>query len=211
MFYRTLAVVAALFAFGNSAIAQTADKESGLYAKVYGGSSTLSNTDLQIGGTRTKGKFGGGALAGGAIGYDYAGPWRSELEYTYRSSSLNSLGGVAANNSDYASTSIMVNGLYTFNEAGGFKPYVGLGIGLTREVDFDLNAGPTANRGQYSRASMFAVQGIAGVEYEFASDWRGFGELRTFSVNSPSLKGGGRTLKADYRTTDIVIGIARKF
>lgn len=211
MLFRSLAAIAAFVAFGSSAAAETARDGGGLYAKIYGGSSTLTDTNVQVSGTVSKGKFSSGTMVGGAIGYDYEGPWRSELEYSYRSSSLKRLGGATASNSDYASTSIMVNGLYEFNQAGNFQPYVGLGIGLTREVDFDLNAGPTANRGQYSRSSTFAVQGIVGVEVDFADDWSGFGELRTFSVNSPSLKGGGRTLKADYRTTDIVIGIARRF
>jgi len=217
MFYRSLAVVAALFAFGNSAFAQTESaqtesKEGGFYAKAYAGGSALSNTNIQIGGTRSKGKFSAGGLVGGAIGYDYGGPWRSELEFTYRSGRLTSIGGLRGNKSDYASTSIMVNGLYNFDQVSGFTPYVGLGVGLTREIDFDLKGGLEANRGQFQRSSSFAVQGIAGVEFEFSDDWAGFGQLRAFSAGSPSLKAsGGRTLKANYRTTDFVVGIVRKF
>ena len=209
MFFRSLAVVAAVFSIGTTAAAETANTEAGFYAKAYAGASKLSDTNLTIAGTRSKGKFGSGTLVGGAIGYDYEGPWKSEVEYTYRSSSLTRLGGAVARKSDYASTSIMVNGIYTFNEESTLKPFVGLGIGFTREVDFDLNAG--SSPGQYSKSSLFAVQGIAGVEFDLTDNWSGYGQLRTFSVNSPTLKGGNRTLKADYRTADLVIGISRKF
>lgn len=209
MSYRLVAVLAAVFATSSLALVQSAFAEPGFYAKAYAGASKLSDTTLTIDNARSKGKFGSGTLVGGAVGYDYEGPWKSEVEYTYRSSSLNRLAGAVARKSDYASTSIMLNGLYALGDASSLKPYVGLGIGFTREVDFDLNAG--ASPGQYSKSSLFAYQGIVGIEFEFSEDWSGFGQLRTFSVNSPTLKGGNRTLKADYRTTDLVIGISRKF
>ncbi len=189
--------------------AASAQDDGGFYVRGYGGLSTLNDTNVVIGGTRSKGKFSSGAITGGAFGYDYAGPWRAEVEYTYRSSSLDRLGGATTTKGDYASTAIMVNGLYSFSPIGQFEPYIGAGIGTTREVDFDVKGG--ANAGQYSASGSLAFQAIGGAEFKLGEKWSGFGEVRVFGIDSPSLKGANRTLRADYRTVDVLFGVSRRF
>lgn len=211
----TLFVVLAAQALYAAASAQEAsntppvEPAGGFYARVFGGLSTLNDTSVVIGSTRASGRFGSGAIAGGAFGYRYGGPWRAEVEYAYRSSSLDRLGGSTAVKGDYASTSVMVNGLYSFRRLGRVEPYIGAGIGITREIDFDVTGG--ANAGQYSDSGSVALQAIAGAEVSFGSGWSGFGEVRAFGADSPALKGPGRTLKADYRTVDILVGVSRRF
>ena len=220
MFGRGLTIAAATLAcwtmVGGAAFAQDTAKEGGWYARVFGGVSTLSDTDVRVNNTRASGTFSGGLLVGGAVGYDYAGPWRAEIEYAYRSSSVDRLPASFARDGDYASTAIMLNGLYSFGEIGRLRPYVGAGVGFTREVDFDLTSGPAAPPpsavGEYSDSGLFAYQAIAGADVAFGERWSGFGELRAFGVNSPSLPGtSGRTLTADYRTFDVLVGLSVAF
>jgi opacity protein-like surface antigen len=108
----------------------------------------------------------------------------------------------------------MVNGLYSFGEVGPIRPYVGAGVGFTREVDFDLTGPatpPPGAVGQYSTSGRFAYQGIAGAELPLNDRWSGFGEVRVFAIDNPSPRGSGRTLKADYQTFDLLVGVSRRF
>jgi hypothetical protein len=95
---------------------------------------------------------------------------------------------------------------------------VGAGIGFTREVDFDLkrqtgpSAPPSSAPGSYSSSGRLAYQAIAGAEVAFDDRWSGFGELRAFAIDSPNLSGsGGKKLRADYQTFDVLVGVSRRF
>ncbi|MCA6299955.1 MAG: outer membrane beta-barrel protein [Phenylobacterium sp.] len=202
---------------GGVAMAQEAGDQPGFYARVYGGISTLSDTRVSVGVSSASGKFSGSTLAGGAFGYDYEGPWRAEIEYTYRSSDVK-VPASFAGGGDYASTAILVNGLYSIGQVGPLRPYVGAGIGFTREVDFDLkkqtgpSAPPSSAPGSYSSSGRLAYQAIAGAEVAFDDRWSGFGELRAFAIDSPNLSGsGGKKLRADYQTFDVLVGVSRRF
>ncbi|MGA1343515.1 MAG: outer membrane protein [Hyphomonas sp.] len=200
---------------GGVALAQEVGEEAGLYVRGYGGISTLADTEIRVAGLEASGSFSSGLLVGGAVGYDYAGPWRAELEYTYRSGEVGRLPAGFARDGDYASTAIMVNGLYSFGEEGRLRPYLGLGIGVTREVDFDLTSGPAAPPpfavGEYSTSGRLAYQVLTGAELAFSEGWSGFGEIRAFAIDSPRLAGSGRTLTADYQTIDFLVGVSRRF
>lgn len=218
---REILIAAAAFALwvgqGGEVFAQDAEKDGRIYARAFGGLSTLGDADVRVNSSRASGSFSGGLLAGGAVGYDYAGPWRAEIEYVYRSSSVEGLPAAFAREGDYASTAIMLNGLYSFGKLGALRPYVGAGVGFTREVDFDLtSSGPAAPPpsavGEYSESGLFAYQAIAGADVAFGDRWSGFGELRAFAVNSPSLPGtAGRTLTADYQAIDFLVGLSVAF
>lgn len=199
---------------GAAAFAQDGGDGAGFYARAYGGISTLNKTTVSVGASSASARFDGGLLVGGAFGYDYDGPWKAEIEYTYRSSDARRLPASFARGGDYASTSIMVNGLYSFGEVGPIRPYVGAGVGFTREVDFDLTGPatpPPGAVGQYSTSGRFAYQGIAGAELPLNDRWSGFGEVRVFAIDNPSPRGSGRTLKADYQTFDLLVGVSRRF
>jgi opacity protein-like surface antigen len=209
MFLRGLSMALVITALG-SGIAQAQEAgEAGFYVRGYAGASTLSDANVTVGALKASGKYNGDLITGGAVGYDYEGPWRAEVEYTYRSSTFKAVPATFASAGDYASTAIMLNGLYSFGQLGVAKPYVGAGVGFTREVDFDLKNGAAA--GSFSASGDFAFQGILGVDVPFADKWSGFGEVRLFTINNPTLKGNGKTLKADYQTVDLLVGITRRF
>ena len=201
---------------GAAAFAQDGGDGAGFYARAYGGISTLNNTTVSVGASSASARFDGGLLVGGAFGYDYEGPWKAEIEYTYRSSDARRLPASFARGGDYASTSIMVNGLYSFGEVGPLRPYVGAGAGFSPELDLDLtssgpSAPPPSALGNYSRSGRFAYQGIAGAELPLTDRWTGFGEFRVFAIDSPSLRSSSKTLKADYQTIDLLVGVSRRF
>jgi opacity protein-like surface antigen len=210
MIKHKLVIVAALAAYAGVAQAEAPATEAGFYARAYGGLSTLNDSGISTGGANANAKFSSGLMVGGAVGYDYAGPWRSEIEYTYRSSDVDSLPTTIAREGDYASTAIMVNGLYSFGTLGAVQPYVGAGVGFVREVDFDLTGGPAA--GEYSDSGLLAGQVILGADLALGQRWTAFGEVRAFFIDDPNLPGAaGRKLRAQYQTIDFLLGASLRF
>jgi opacity protein-like surface antigen len=188
-----------------------AEDPGGFYLRAFGGLSGLQRSDVTVGGSTAPLSFSALTLAGGAIGYNYGdSPWRSEIEFAYRSSEANNLAAGLGSTGEYASTSIMLNGRYTFQTSGAFQPYVGAGVGYVTEIDFDLGGGP--NAGEYSDRGLLAGQMIIGADMDLGGNWALFGEARYFVTESPTLKNAsGATLSADYRSLDLLAGITYSF
>jgi opacity protein-like surface antigen len=184
-----------------------AAQDAGYYAKVFGGLSALQGDAATLDGTTGPVNYDTGALFGGAIGYDYGDrPFRAELEFAYRSGDAEAFGGTG----DYASTTLMLNGVYVFQTGGAFRPYVGLGLGYVTEIDFDIADGPET--GEYSDRGLLAWQAMIGSDYALSDSLSLFGEARFFRAESPSLSGpGGASLSADYDTFDLVAGLTLRF
>ncbi len=178
------------------------------YVKLFGGASAINSETLTLGGVSGTGSYDTGFLAGGAVGYDYAGsPFRSEIEYAYRTRDAGSLPAGIGTGGDLASTSLMVNGYYDFDTGTGWTPYIGVGIGAATEIDFDVTGGA----GEFSDTGVFAAQIMAGVEYALSDRASLYGEIRYFDAGSVDLAGTGGTLKTDYSTVDAVIGVSFSF
>lgn len=182
----------------------------GFYLKVYGGGSSLSDTDITISGLGSDSDvgFGSGTIAGGGVGYAYAGlPVSAEIEWTYRSGESRAGATVGG---DFASTSLMLNGVWTFGRGDRFSPYVGAGLGAITEIDFDVPTGLAA--GEYSDRGGLAVQAFAGISYAVTERFSAFGEVRYFDAGSVTLSGsGGATLDADYSAIDLLAGVSFRF
>jgi opacity protein-like surface antigen len=193
--------------FACLASAATAQDSGGFTLRAFGGLSDLQGTDISLRGLTSAGSFSSSTIAGGAVGYDYPdSPWRSEIEFAYRSSEAS--GKVTG---DYASTSIMVNGRYSFPTTGPVTPYVGAGLGFITEIDFDVTSQP--NAGQYNDRGGLAGQIMLGADWSLNETWTLFGEVRYFTTaDTPTLKNkAGDTLKASYRSTDVVVGVTYNF
>lgn len=201
MINRLSAALAAAVLAAGPALAQ----DGAFYARAFGGASGLMDTDLGVGGTTTALSFGGGTFAGAALGYDYAGPWRTEVEFAYRSGDAKGAGV----SGDFASTTVAVNGIYSFETATKLRPYVGVGIGYVTEVDFDLTGTTT---GEYSDRGLLAGQVIVGADYALSARWSAFGEVRAFAAKTPDLRdASGAAVHAKYRSLDLAVGLALRF
>lgn len=204
---RTL-VVTPLVALGAASPVLADTSDGGFYLRAFGGVSSLSDTDLSGVATGNSG-FESGQVFGGAIGYDYAGsPFRSELEYAYRTGDADGAAGITG---DFASTTLALNGYYDFAPifGGRLTPYVGAGLAYVTEVDFDVVGGGAS--GEYNDTGDFAYQLMLGAEYPLSPRWSVTGEVRYFDAGSQTLTGAGGTLTADYQSIDIIIGTSLKF
>ena len=200
----SLTLAALIASCANAALAEN------FYLKAYGGVSTVGDTDVTLsgGGTDTDVSFGGGSTFGGAFGYSYPGAALSaELEYTYRSGDSDS--GATAGG-DFASTSVMVNAIYSLGQTGAITPYIGGGIGLVTEIDFDVPGG--GGEVEYNDRGGLAGQFFAGASYAITERTAVYGEVRYFDAGSRTLTAdGGATLDADYSTIDILFGARFRF
>ena len=185
-------------------------EDGSFYVRAFGGASSLSSADL-IGSITGTADFDTGTIAGGAIGYDYAGsPFRSEIEWTYRSADAQAFGGGATG--DFASTTLSVVGYYDIagvDPGGRFTPYVGLGIGIPTQVDFDISGGTAP--GEYTDNGGAAWQAILGAAWAVNDRWALTGEVRYFDAGSRDLSSDGNTLTADYQTVDVALGLRLSF
>ncbi|MEO9825639.1 MAG: outer membrane beta-barrel protein [Paracoccaceae bacterium] len=182
----------------------------GFYIKAFGGVSTVGETDVSIstGGTDTDVSFGSGSSFGGAVGYVYPGTsLAAELEFTYRSGDSDAGATVGG---DFASTALMLNAVYSLGQTGAITPYVGGGLGLVTEIDFDVPGG--GGEVEYNDRGGLAGQIFAGASYAITERTSVYGEVRYFDAGSRTLTAdGGATLNADYSTIDILFGASFKF
>lgn len=180
----------------------------GFYVKLFGGASDLRGTNATLGGATGRASFDTGFIAGGAVGYAYAGmPIRAELEFAYRSSDVAGLPAGIGTGDNFASTALMVNGIYDFQGTGGWRPYVGLGVGVLTEVDLDL----TAPVGEYSDTGVPAFQILLGTEYALNDRTSLYGEFRYLDAGSVDLAGPGGVLRTDYSSADLLFGVSFRF
>ncbi len=194
-----------------------AQDKAGWYGNVYGGSSSLTSTNLSE--TRSsaptlagKAAFGSGTGLGGGIGYRYGNGWAAELAWDYRSHDLKRIDGVPVSG-DFASTTAFLNGYYRFQKVGAVRPFVGAGVGYVTEIDMDLSRGGSEQ--EYSRRGGLATQAIVGGEVDLSDRWSVSADLRwtqmgsgTFKSTNPDASLGG---KPKYQPTSLNVGVTYRF
>jgi outer membrane autotransporter protein len=203
--------------------AERADSK-GFYVTLYGqysrlGSSDLAETGALGAGNALSAKFGNGMGFGGDVGYRYANGWAAEIEWNYRSHSLDSLRQGETNVAsagDFASNIILVNGLRRFNTAGAWTPYLGAGIGWVEEIDIDLKPGAGGAKRGYSAGSKTAFQLIAGAEYALTPNWSLTSDARWLHVGSVKLENeagnpGGLVDSLKYNPLSVQLGVRYNF
>jgi len=202
-----LSAAALAMAVGFPSANAHAQDPGGFYLEAFGGVSMLRDADVN-GNVVGKAPFDAGPVVGAAFGYDYANsPFRSELEFAYRSADAKTFAGGATG--DFASTSIMLNGYYDLKMGGPITPYVGAGAGYVTEIDFDIVGG--ASPGEYNDRGGFAWQAMGGINYAVTERIGLSGELRYFDAGRRTLTGSGGTIKADYASFEFVVGVGYLF
>jgi opacity protein-like surface antigen len=194
------------------------DWSDGIYLKLSGGGSYLLGGDASLSdGSRSDVDFSAGYAAGAALGYELTPNISLELEYMYRTGDVDgfSSAGFGADG-DFASVIISANVLYQFDGwqapiGGRLRPFLGAGIGVTQEIDFDVQGGAAA--GEYSDSGGFAFQLRAGANWELDANWILSAEARYFDAGEPGLKSdrGGRKLDAQYNGLEALVGLAYRF
>ena len=212
------ALLIALLAAG-PAIASAAD-DSQWYATANFGTSFMSDKSVDFrGGAQSQSgtaRLGNGLLAGAAFGRTFGRSFRAEAEFTYSSVEhdglrLNRGGSLPSGN--FASTSLALNGLYSFNLFGSEKvrSYAGLGLAYLTEVDIDFEQG--AQETSFS-GDGFGLQLLAGARYEFGERWFVDAGVRYLTAGKVSMTGEGAAVgraSADYNPWSATIGIGWKF
>lgn len=116
--------------------------------------------------------FDGGWLGGVAVGGKTA--WaRAELEATYRNNEIDTFGG-----DDISSWGLMANGYWDIETGTIVTPYFGAGIGAAY-VDLDTAIDDDS-------VVRFAYQGMVGVNFNVAPQWKLGAEYRYFSTTEVS-------------------------
>jgi len=197
---------------------QAQDWSDGLYLKAVGGLS-FTQDDTADRGTagRSSVDFETGIAAGSAIGYEITDNVSAELEFIYRSADVDRFGNAGfGTGDDFSSTVVTLNALYQMDgwDIGvgkRLRPFAGIGLGVTQEVDLDILSGSAA--GDFEGSGDFVYQLRAGANFEVTDAWILSSELRYMDAGSVSLSrdSSGPDLEIDYQTVDLLFGIAYRF
>lgn len=196
---------------------------NGYYARLFGAYSSLDETDYGTNLGRLTTEFEDGFVFGGAVGLDTN--WidsethglRLELEYAYRESDVDDhelLGApLAGSSGDFSANSVMTNLIFDMFKGRPVSAYIGGGIGVAF-TNFD-SFSATGNRVLDDDDTVFAYQGIAGLEYAIDKRWSLFGEYRYFGLQDSDVTllpdVGGLPLEIDMDSHNFGAGLRLQF
>jgi opacity protein-like surface antigen len=205
-----------------AALAQAEPK--GVYVTAYGqvsriGASTFTESGAQGAGAGVQATFGRGLGGGGDVGYRFGNGWAADVEWNYRTHALTSLrqgSTTLARDGDFASNILMVNGVRRFPSTRDWTPYVGAGLGVVLEVDFDLRPASSGGSRAYSSSGRLAPQLMGGIEYALTPAWRLITDarwLRVGSLSSDNATGnsGGSIRSPRYNPLSVQVGVRYGF
>lgn len=154
-------------------------------------------------------KFDNGYMGALALGYDYASPWRTEIELARRAVGLDTVSSTNASG-DLSATSLMGNVLYDFTIDSPLTPYLGVGIGASR-VSMD-NASPFGASSINDTDTGMALQGIAGVSYALEDNLDLFADYRYFTTRNVDMRTrAGNNASFDVNTHSVMVGLRFSF
>lgn len=165
----------------------SAQQTNGWYLGGGLGANWLRDADVGGNGVGTaKTEFDTGWAGVGAFGYGLGNGIRLEAELGYRKNDVDKVAG-ANGGGDVSQWSLMGNALYDFNTGTAFTPYVGVGLGGVR---VNVNDGRTFTGGRTIDDSdtVLAYQGIAGIAYSIAPQWKLDLGYRYFASADPEFK-----------------------
>jgi opacity protein-like surface antigen len=188
------------------------------YAAVRGGPGITSDTENgpASAAVRDREEYKVGLTGSGAVGYMFPFGLRAEGEFGFIYSPLKREGGVDIDGS-VKSYLLMANAYYDLKLAalGGFKPYVGVGLGGARvnndqQTTISFLGGRKVDVDTWRTA--FAYQARAGVGYEISKLWDVTLGYRYVHIDSGHIDSGTRRIFLDeIRNHSVEIGFAIKF
>ena len=144
-----------------------------------------------------------------AAGYDFANPFRLELEYLWQNNDLDryhfgnpfDTRGVAPGSGDLTTQAFMINGYYDIDTGSPWTPFVGLGAGWGN-LDLD---GPGYSPSGSDNA--FAYQLMGGVSYALDKQWSVDVQYRYLGTTDATIDGADFNMNSN----DLILGIRYNF
>ncbi len=166
-----------------------ADDDS-FYIKANVGIGMVLDTDIDNipnTGETAKMTYDSGFVGSLAAGYDFANPFRMEIELLRQKNDLeltsyNNFYG-SFNDGDLKTNSLMVNGFYDVDTGSAWTPFAGVGIGMSK-----LNINDPGFQDSDSD-EVFAYQFIGGVAYAFNEDWSVDAQYRFMGTSDATIDG----------------------
>ena len=189
-------------------LAQAEGRTPGTYLGIGAGANFAQDTEISGGGVNADLEHDTGIAGILSLGHAYTNGLRAEFEVGYRRNSVDSsngtsTGGVAS------SRSAMVNAYYDISTGTNFFPYIGAGIGAS---SLRVSANPTGVSSHSGRDTALALQGIAGVGYQFDRNWSGSLEYRYFTVQGADMTAAnGTAVDVDYGAHTVIVGLRYTF
>ena len=203
---RMTAALAVAATFASAAQAQ--DAGPGYYVGAGFGLVDVPSTSVTDTASRSV-KFDNGNMGALSFGYDYASPWRGEIELARRAADLKTVSGTAASG-ELLATSLMANALYDFDINAPVSPYLGLGLGVAR-VKMD-NASPFGASSINDSDNVLAGQAIAGVSFAVNSNIDLFADYRYFRTADVGMRtAAGNSASFDVDTHSMMVGLRFNF
>lgn len=206
-FSKAIALTAAMIALSPSLV-QAEGRTPGTYLGIGAGANFASDTEISGGGVNADLEHETGIAGILALGHGYANGLRAEFEVGYRRNSVDSSGNTSTGGVASA-RSAMINAYYDVSTGTNFFPYVGAGIG---GASLRVSANPTGNSSVSGRDTGLALQGIAGLGYQFDTNWSGSLEYRYFTVRDADMNAAnGTAVDVDYAAHTVMVGLRYTF
>jgi len=142
-----------------------------------------------------------GSIAGG---YDFANPYRIEIEALFRNNDVDNLsyegGKVEFSGGDMSTRSFMVNGFYDIETGSPWIPFAGIGIGGSRIKIDVLGLDDTSD-------PVFTYQFIAGVSYALNEDMSIDAQYRYIGTADATVN----SAEFDSRSNNLMLGLRYTF
>ncbi len=184
-----IALTLSLFGFCNlSAQDSPSNSLSKIYLKPYGGFIGIQDMKMQfVTDSKTTDlnvSSGFGFTTGISLGYNISKRFTAEVGWEYKKNNISISSNDITSNGDYASNFIYVNGIYKLPTYGYFTPYIGIGGSFIQEIDLDFGTG---ENGSFSQEGDIGVQGLVGLDFQFAERWSMNWEAKYVSFNKLNL------------------------
>lgn len=206
-FSKAFVLTTAMIALSPSLV-EAEGRTPGTYLGIGAGANFATDTEISGGGVNADLEHDTGIAGILSLGHGYANGLRAEFEVGYRRNSVDSSGNTSTGGVASA-RSAMVNAYYDISTGTNFFPYVGAGIGAG---SLRVSANPTGISSVNGRDTGLALQGIAGLGYQFDTNWSGSLEYRYFTVRGADMTAGnGSSVDVDYAAHTVMVGLRYTF
>lgn len=207
----TLSLLALAFVAGGALAQGRPQFTEGIYVGAGVGGHKPQDSSVSQGGQSTSIGLKTGLAGAAAVGYAFGNGLRAELELAHRRSKVGSAAAGQATNGSLDATSLMINGLYDIATGTSFVPYLGAGAGGARMRANSLGAltgGAAVDGGD----TVFAYQGIAGLDYHVDANWALGASYRYFATQKADIaSSAGTKASVPFRDHAVLLGMRWNF